>query len=83
MTPAQALRVLIVDDEAPARNRIRDLLSDCALKMPIEIAGEARASPFRKVRDAAESCLASVRERAIDGERTRRARIGRARRRSN
>jgi two-component system, LytTR family, response regulator AlgR len=41
MTPAQALRVLIVDDEAPARNRIRDLLSDCALKMPIEIAGEA------------------------------------------
>lgn len=41
MTAAPALRVLIVDDEAPARNRIRDLLSDCALKMPIEIAGEA------------------------------------------
>ncbi len=41
MTAAQALRVLIVDDEAPARNRIRDLLSDCALKMPIAIAGEA------------------------------------------
>lgn len=35
------LRVLIVDDEAPARNRLRDLLSDCALKIPIEIAGEA------------------------------------------
>jgi two-component system response regulator AlgR len=41
MTAGQPLRVLIVDDEAPARNRIRDLLSDCALKMPIEIAGEA------------------------------------------
>lgn len=41
MTAAHPLRVLIVDDEAPARNRIRDLLSDCALKMPIEIAGEA------------------------------------------
>ena len=37
----QPLRVVIVDDEAPARNRIRDLLSDCALKIPIEIAGEA------------------------------------------
>jgi len=41
MTAGQPLRVLIVDDEAPARNRIRDLLSDCALKMPVEIAGEA------------------------------------------
>ena len=41
MIPAQALRVLIVDDEAPARSRLRDLLADCALRMPIEIAGEA------------------------------------------
>ncbi len=41
MTAGRPLRVLIVDDEAPARNRIRDLLSDCALKMPIEIVGEA------------------------------------------
>jgi two-component system response regulator AlgR len=41
MTAPPALRVLIVDDEAPARNRVRDLLSDCALKMPLEIAGEA------------------------------------------
>ena len=41
MAAAQPLRVLIVDDEAPARSRLRDLLTDCALKMPIEIAGEA------------------------------------------
>ena len=41
MTANQPLRVLIVDDEAPARNRVRDLLSDCAFKMPLEIAGEA------------------------------------------
>ena len=41
MSSAQPLRVLIVDDEAPARNRVRDLLSDCALKLPLEIAGEA------------------------------------------
>jgi two-component system response regulator AlgR len=41
VTAVQPMRVVIVDDETPARNRIRDLLSDCALKMPIEIAGEA------------------------------------------
>lgn len=41
MSAQQPLRVLIVDDEAPARNRVRDLLSDCALKMPLEIVGEA------------------------------------------
>jgi two-component system response regulator AlgR len=41
MADSSPLRVLIVDDEPPARNRIRDLLSDCALKLPLEIAGEA------------------------------------------
>ena len=41
MAAEPALRVLIVDDEAPARNRLRDLLGDCALKMPLAIAGEA------------------------------------------
>jgi two-component system response regulator AlgR len=35
------LRVLIVDDEAPARNRLRDLLVDCAAKVPLEVIGEA------------------------------------------
>jgi len=39
--PNPPLRVLIVDDEAPARARLRDLLSDCALKLPLAIAGEA------------------------------------------
>ncbi|WP_333840497.1 LytR/AlgR family response regulator transcription factor [Pelomicrobium sp.] len=37
----QALRVLIVDDEAPARLRLRDLLTDCGEKMPLEVVGEA------------------------------------------
>jgi len=37
----QSLRVVIVDDEAPARSRIRDLLEDCASSFPIELAGEA------------------------------------------
>jgi two-component system, LytTR family, response regulator AlgR len=35
------LRLLIVDDEAPARARLRDLLSDCADEVDYEIVGEA------------------------------------------
>jgi two-component system response regulator AlgR len=35
------LRVLIVDDEAPARSRMRDLLADVSAALPVEIAGEA------------------------------------------
>ena len=36
-----ALRLLIVDDEAPARHRLRELLVDCAARVPLEVAGEA------------------------------------------
>lgn len=36
-----APRVLIVDDEAPARNRLKDLLDDCRPGFPLELAGEA------------------------------------------
>lgn len=35
------LRVLVVDDEAPARMRLRDLLGDIAGELPVEIVGEA------------------------------------------
>jgi two-component system response regulator AlgR len=35
------LRLLIVDDEAPARARLRDLLGDMAAELPTEIAAEA------------------------------------------
>lgn len=38
MTP---LTVLIVDDEAPARRRLRDVLADCAGEEPTVVAGEA------------------------------------------
>ncbi|MBA2690517.1 MAG: response regulator transcription factor [Burkholderiales bacterium] len=34
-------RLLIVDDEAPARNRLKDLLDDCRAELPLEITGEA------------------------------------------
>jgi len=36
-----ALRVFIVDDEPPARNRLRDLLSDCSEQLALEVLGEA------------------------------------------
>ncbi len=35
------LRVLIVNDEAPARRRLRELLDDCAAVLPLSIVGEA------------------------------------------
>ena len=33
-----ALRIFIVDDEPPARNRLRELLSDCNEQLPQPIA---------------------------------------------
>lgn len=35
------LKVLIADDEAPARQRLRDLLSDIAAQRPTQVVGEA------------------------------------------
>jgi len=35
------LRVMIVDDEAPARRRLRELLDDCASVLPLAVVGEA------------------------------------------
>ena len=35
------LRVLIVDDEAPARRRLRELLDDCTSAVPLRVIGEA------------------------------------------
>jgi len=36
-----ALKVIIADDETPARSRVRDLLEDCGSSFPIELVGEA------------------------------------------
>jgi len=36
------LRVLVVDDEAPARRRLRDLLDDCGAALPLTVVGEAQ-----------------------------------------
>lgn len=35
------MRVFIVDDEPPARNRLRELLQDCSKLMSLEVVGEA------------------------------------------
>ena len=39
--PNPPMRVLIVDDEAPARHRLRDVLEDCSAELAVEIVGEA------------------------------------------
>ena len=36
------IKVFIVDDEAPARERLRELLSDIAAEVPNDVAGEAK-----------------------------------------
>ncbi len=38
---AVPLRIAIVDDEQPARNRLRELLADCAAELPNEVVLEA------------------------------------------
>src|SRR5450631_246365 len=35
------LAVFVVDDEPPARNRLKDLLADCAEQLPLTLVGEA------------------------------------------
>ncbi len=35
------LKILVVDDEAPARRRLRELLEDCAGALPLVVIGEA------------------------------------------
>jgi len=66
----EALRLLIVDDEAPARARLKDLLSDCAVEVPHEIVGEAATG--REALDTAAAhkvdvVLLDVRMPEIDG----------------
>jgi len=39
--PSPPLRVLIVDDEVPARHRLHDVLADCADQLAVDIVAEA------------------------------------------
>ena len=39
--PPAPVKVLLVDDEAPARARLREVLADCAADLPLDILGES------------------------------------------
>ncbi len=64
------LRVLIVDDEAPARTRLRDLLGDIAATCPSVVVGMA-ANGIEALRlletEAVDVVLADIRMPAMDG----------------
>jgi two-component system response regulator AlgR len=67
---AVPLRVLIVDDEAPARSRMRDLLADIGATLSVTVAGEAATG--REALGIAESggidvALLDVRMPGMDG----------------
>lgn len=40
-SPHPTLRLLIVDDEAPARRRLREVLEDCGPELSLQVVGEA------------------------------------------
>lgn len=71
MTPAaEVARILIADDEAPARARLRDLLEECRARFPLEIADEARTG--REAldvvsREKVDIALLDIRMPGIDG----------------
>ncbi len=65
-----ALRVFIVDDEPPARNRLRDLLSDCNEQLPLLVVGEAangQEALDRLMETPADVVLLDIRIPQMDG----------------
>ncbi|HUW51485.1 MAG TPA: LytTR family DNA-binding domain-containing protein [Sulfuricella sp.] len=66
----EPLRILIVDDEAPARSRLKELLQDCAVSQPLELAGEAAdggEALERLSQSAADVVLLDIRMPGMDG----------------
>ncbi|HEV7802614.1 MAG TPA: LytTR family DNA-binding domain-containing protein [Burkholderiales bacterium] len=64
------LRIMIVDDEAPARARLKDLLGDCAAEVALEVVGEAataRAALDLLATIATDLLLLDIRMPEMDG----------------
>jgi two-component system response regulator AlgR len=64
------LAVFVVDDELPARNRIKELLHDCAAQLPLEVVGEAGngREALEKLFDThADVALVDIRMPQMDG----------------
>ena len=55
LATADVPRILIADDEAPARARLRDLLDECRESFPLAIVDEARTAIVGFERNAEES----------------------------
>lgn len=64
------IKILIVDDEAPARNRLREVLVDCAEVLPVIVVGEAasgREAIYWMERHQVDVALLDIRMPEMDG----------------
>lgn len=64
------LNIFIVDDEAPARNRLKELLLDCEAQFPLQLVGEAsngREALNKLAETPAEVVLLDIRMPQMDG----------------
>jgi two-component system response regulator AlgR len=64
------LTVFIVDDEAPARNRLKELLADCEMQFPVQLVGEAgngQEALDKLAETPAEVVLVDIRMPQMDG----------------
>jgi two-component system, LytTR family, response regulator AlgR len=67
---SEALRILVVDDETPARNRMREVLTDCAASVALKVVGEASdgVSALRFMNDnPVDVALLDIRMPSMDG----------------
>ncbi|MEK7811441.1 MAG: response regulator, partial [Pseudomonadota bacterium] len=64
------LKIFIVDDEPPARNRLRELITDCASQFPLCLVGEAgngQEALDKLAVEPAEVVLVDIRMPQMDG----------------
>jgi len=69
-TITMPLTVFIVDDEAPARNRLKELLADCEAQFPLQLTGEAgngQEALDKLAEKPAEVVLMDIRMPQMDG----------------